>query len=496
MSASGSRPAYLDEFERKLAATLAQQADAKKTRFASMRSSDANLPVMSSPSLGEAFTRSSGGGDRLNVGPLQPSSETRERETHNHEALTVSVRDADVAIPVGPATEPLTDGSEAAGATGRLPHGPDIESAEQSAAANADLADASSEDCASRSARRTEEPISVPAEMVETLMAELSRAISDALPQVGGGPDKGIAAASVISKTARALNFHGREKGVVDATKRGFSGRRLKALALTASVAMAGVVFICLGGILSPAGEVPGADGSSLRQNMTSGQAAAAEQAPSAGVLARPAASGAESDLLKDRPDVNSAAVVATPTAPQTAEAAGVDAIQPAGGHSSGTSPVPIVSTPDAATPATPPMPQSFDIKSVPTLSPQPAPITNPISPAEFATDGPSEGHAPSPTAKPVRHVHDVGTSKPVAPKGEVPMKVVSKPSMRAAVTKTKNDATSPYVAVRAPSQPLPLGKPAMHDNAAKEPNAAQAVVESAATAATPAATLQPSGLY
>jgi hypothetical protein len=67
---------------------------------------------------------------------------------------------------------------------------------------------------------------------------------------------------------------------------------------------------------------------------------------------------------------------------------------------------------------------------------------------------------------------------------------------MRAAVTKTKNDATSPHVAAQAPSQPLPLGTPAMHDNTAKEPNAAQAVVESAATAATPAPTLQPSGLY
>ena len=30
VSASRSRPAYLDEFERKLAAALAQQADAKK----------------------------------------------------------------------------------------------------------------------------------------------------------------------------------------------------------------------------------------------------------------------------------------------------------------------------------------------------------------------------------------------------------------------------------------------------------------------------------
>jgi hypothetical protein len=100
----------------------------------------------------------------------------------------------------------------------------------------------------------------------------------------------------------------------------------------------------------------------------------------------------------------------------------------------------------------------------------------------------------PQPTAKPTRNVRDVGTLKPSAPKREVPMKVVGKPSTRAMVT--KNNATSPRVAVQAPSQPLPLGTPAMHDNTGKEPNAAQAVVESAATAATPAATLQPSGLY
>jgi hypothetical protein len=498
VSASRSRPAYLDEFERKLAAALAQQADAKKTRLVPVRSSDANLAVTSSPSLGEALTRSSPGrhAERpLNVGP-PPSSETPERGTPNHEALTVSVRYAGAAIPVGAATEPLAGGGEAVGTTGGLSHGTDFECDEQPAPAPAGLADASSADYASRPARRAEEPIGVPAEMVETLTAELSQAISDAFPQGGGGSEEGIAAAEpVVREAARAIgaaNLHGREAGKADATKRGSRGRRFKALALTATVAMAGAVFMCVGGILSPAGEVPRADGPSIHQNMTPDQVTAAERAPSAEALGPSAASRAGSDLLKERPDVNSAAVVATPTAPQAAETAAVDAIQPAGGHSSGTSPVSIVSTPDAATPATPPLVQSFGIKSVPTVS-QPAPITNPSASAIFPT-GESEGDVPQPTAKPTRNVRDVGTLKPSAPKREVPMKVVGKPSTRAMVT--KNNATSPRVAVQAPSQPLPLGTPAMHDNTGKEPNAAQAVVESAATAATPAATLQPSGLY
>ncbi len=515
MSASGSRPAYLDEFERKLAAALVHQADAKRTRLASMRSSDANLAVRSSPSLGEPLTRSSAGEDAerpLNVAPLQPSSDTRERGTPNQEALTVSVQYAGVAIAVGATTAPLAGGSGVVGASqsvgGRSP-GTAFESvlklsstempAGQPVAPPAVLADASSADYASQPARRTEEPIGIPAEMVESFAPELSQAISDAFPQGGGrnGLELGIAAKEpVFSEAARAIeaaNLHARQTGVADATKRGSRGWRFKALALTVSVVMAGAVFLRVGGMLAPASGAPGADGPNLRQNMTPNHVAA-EQAPSAEALAPSAASSAGSDLLKDRPEVKSAAVVTTPTAPHLAETAGVEVIQPAGGLSSGTPPVSIVSSPDAATPATPPLAQSVEIKPAPTVSPQPAPITSPISSAEFPTEALAEGHAPQPAAKPMRNVHDVGTPKPSASKRDMPMKIDGKLSTRAAVT--KNDATSPRAAVRAPSQPLPLGTPAMHDNSAKEPNASQAVVESAATAATPAVTLQPSGLY
>ena len=82
LSETSSRPAFLDEFERKLAAALAQQTDARKTRFGSARSSDVNVEVPSSPSLGEAITpRSMGEEQALDVGPLQPLSETREKRT-------------------------------------------------------------------------------------------------------------------------------------------------------------------------------------------------------------------------------------------------------------------------------------------------------------------------------------------------------------------------------------------------------------------------------
>ena len=83
LSETGSRPAYLDEFERKLTASLAQQTDATKTRLGSARSSDVNVEVPSSPSLGEAITpRSMAGKRALDVEPLRPSSEPREKRTH------------------------------------------------------------------------------------------------------------------------------------------------------------------------------------------------------------------------------------------------------------------------------------------------------------------------------------------------------------------------------------------------------------------------------
>jgi hypothetical protein len=507
VSASGSRPAYVDEFERKLAAALAQQMDTKKTRLAPIRSLDVDLSASSSPSLGEALTRSSTGEEAerpLNVAARQPPSETREGRTPTHKAATLPVHYNDAAIAVGAGTALVADGTGAVGAskpTGELWQRTPFEStlkvsnvatpAAEPAPPPADLvADASSADHQSQPARRTEDLIGVPAEMVESaaVAAEVLQAMADTFAQGGGdGPEKGIAAADpVVSEAMRpieAANFHAHQMGVTEGIKRGSRGWKFKALALTVSVAIVGAVFMRVGGMLAPASETRGAAGPNLHESATPDQGAA-EQAPSAEA---PSASSAGSHLLKDRPDVNSAAVVGTPTAPLAA----VDAIQPAGGLSSRTPAALIVNTSGAATPATPPMAQSFDVKPV---SPQPTLVTDPIHSAALPTKGLSEGHAPQPTAEPTRNEHGVGTTKPLAPERDVQIEIADKPSTQAVIT--KNLATSHPVAVRTPSQPLPHGTSAKHGNSPKESKTAQPAVESAAGAAAPAATLQPGGLY
>ena len=520
MSVSGSRPAYLDEFERKLATALAQQADLKKARLASIRSSDVDhsassspsLEEASSPSLEEALASSSPGraAERpLNFWPLQPSTETREGRTPNRKAASVPVQYGAAAIAVAAATAPRAAGRGAVGASrpaSELSQRRLFQSALKLSNVAAPpteqvrrprtLADASSADHPSHPARCMEEPIEVPAEMVGTaaVAAEVLQDFADAFARGGGNRLEGIGAVEApLSEAARpieAANLRAHETGVTDATKRGYRSRRFKALALAVSVAMVGAVFMRAGGMLAPASEAPGAAGPNLRLNMTPDQSAA-YQAPRAEALAPSAASKTGSDLLNDRGAVYSAVAVPIAATPQAAETAPV---QPAGGLPSGTSPASVVSLADAATNATQPPAQSFDIKPAPTVSPQPGPISDPISSAASPTQSLSGDRAPEPTAQQTRNEHDVGTPKPSASNLDAPIKVVGKPSTRAEIT--KNHATSHSVPVRAPSQLLPPGTPAKHDTSVKELKAAQAVVESATAVATPAATLLPGGLY
>ena len=100
MGEASSRPAFLDEFERKLAAALvqhaalAQQADARRTSFGSARSSDVNVEVASSPSLGESIASPSMGEEQaLDVEPLEPLGETRERRAQSSAARLSSPQD-------------------------------------------------------------------------------------------------------------------------------------------------------------------------------------------------------------------------------------------------------------------------------------------------------------------------------------------------------------------------------------------------------------------
>jgi hypothetical protein len=444
LSGSGSRPDFVVEFERKLAAA-------------------------------------------------QPC-ETREWRTPTRKATTVSAIDEGAPIAVGAATAPLAGGSGAVGASqpaGGLSHRTPESAlklssmempAREPVAPPADPGEASSADHASQPPSRTAEQVGVPAEIIETAAAEESQAIGDLFPHGGGnGPEKEITASdSAGNEAVRAIeadDFQAHETDVTQATKRGFQGWKYKALVFAVSVAVIGAVVIRVGGMLVPLSE-PSTAATGPNQRET--DQGAAEQAQSAVVLAPSAASSATSDLLKDRSEVYSAAVGATATAPP--ETAAVDSIQPAGGLSRETPPASIVSIPDAATPPTPPLAQSSDIKPVPTVSPQPAPTASPISSAAFPIDASSEGPAPQPTAERTGNVHELGTTNPPAPSGDVPTKAVGTPSTRAVVT--KNDATSPRVAVHTHAK---------HHNFAG-PTAAQGALKSSTE--TPAATSQLNGLY
>jgi len=447
LNASGSRPDYVEEFERKLAA--AQPCETREWRGPSRKVATASALNGGAPIAVGAATASVARGSG-EVGESQPAG-----ALSHSTPLELTLNPSNMAKPH---TVPV--------------------------AAPADPTDGSPRDHASQPARSTTELIGVPAE-VETPASEVSQAIADAFPQGGAnGREKWIAAAeSVVSEAAQVIevvNIRAHETEETENAKRGSQGWKLKALVLAVSVAMVCAVLTGVEGMLAPLGGPPPATGSNLRETMIPNQGAG-EQAQSAEALAPSEASNAGSDLPKDRAEVPSAAVGATATAPRAADTAAVDSIQPPDGLSSEAPTASIVSTPDAAAPATPPLAQSSDITPVPTVSPQQEPTTSPISSAPSETL--SEGHAPQPTATPTGNLHDPGSPKPPAPRRDVPAKVVGKPSRRPEVTKT--DATSPSVTV---------GTPAKHDKTAKEPKAAQAAPRSAA--ATRAAANQLDGLY
>ena len=312
----------------------------------------------------------------------------------------------------------------------------------------------------------------------------MSQTIADAFPQRNGnGPAKAIAAAEPIYRkgdlTIEASDIHTYETGESTGTKQGAQGWKSKTM-LAARVAMVCALSL-VGGMLVAILELPDTTKPSLQERAIPDNGAA-EQPQSADALPHSAASRAVSDPQGDRSEVNSAAVDAAAGAPRAADTEAVESIQPSGGLSREAPTASIVSTPDAARPPTPPTAQSSKIEPVPTVSPQPAPIASPISPAAIPTNSSSEGQAPQPNTKPTGNGHELGTTNPSAPRHDVPTKVVGKPSTRE--VGTKNDATRPRVAVRTPAK---------HHNSA-EPKAAQSDLKS--SAATPAATNQLNGIY
>ena len=357
LSETSSRPAFLDEFERKLAAALAQHAalaqetDARKTRFGSARSSDVNVEVPSSPSLGEAITpRSMGEEQALDVGPLQPLSETRETRTQFSTAGPTRVSP--------PQGDNAHDAAKAPAAGGTA----DVH-ATQPAARLSDLGETSS---AGRGVKSPTEPSG------SSATHEAPPAVAHSLPRGNGnGPTQEIGAppgpvdseaprtidveallanveASLANDAEVALvvkpaNLHAR--AVAEVIKRFSRDWKLMAsVCAFVSVAMVGAVTLSHGMLAVP-NTPPRADEPSVRETMTRDDTA--DQALKVRTLE-------PSSAAEDRLGATSQGVGATASAPQANETPGAGATQAAIGLTNGAPPG---STPEASDPTGPTSP-------------------------------------------------------------------------------------------------------------------------------------------
>jgi hypothetical protein len=458
LSETGSRPAYLDEFEHKLAASLARQTDTTTTRLGSARSSDVDVEVPQSPSLGEALTpRSMGGKQALDVGPLRPSSETREKRTHFSSAEPTRV---------SPQSDTAHDAAKAP-AAGRTA---DVDAA-QPMARRSDLA----EPWSGRGVESPAEPSEHFADYEEP------PAVTHALPneptqEIGAAPGPVIDVEALLTNVAEGAqsvkpgNLHaGPVAGVIKRFSRDW--KLMTSACALVCVAMVGVVALSLGAVPNTSRR---ADEPGVRETMTrddSAERTLKDRAPEPSLAA------------EDRLGANSQGVGATASAAQANETLGSVATQETiglkNGAPSGSTPEisdPTGLAPPAQPPATSPPPpaatsalgppeQSLEFKPAPTISPQPAPT--PTS-GSFQTEGSLADHATQPTAKPKRNVHDVGTAKLSAPRRDV----AGKPSIGARIT--KNDASSTPTATEKSNQSLPDGTPTNPEKKALASNAVQ----------------------
>jgi hypothetical protein len=452
LSETGSRPAYLDEFERNLAASLARQTDTTKARLGSEPSSGISVEVPSSPSLGEALTpRSMGGKQALDAGPLRPSSETREKRTHFSGAEPTRV-------------SPQSDTAQGAAkvpAAGRTAY----VHPSQSAARCSDL----SEPWSGRGVKSPAEPSEDFADY------EAPPAVTDALPngatqEIGAAPGPIIDVEALLANVAegaqsvKPANLHaGPVAGVIKRFSREW--KLMASACAFGSVAIVGMVALSLGAMPNTSRR---ADEPSVRGTITRGDSAERtlkDRAPE------------PSSAAEDRLGANSEGAGATASAAQANETPGSVASETIGlknGAPSGSTPEvsdptglaptaqpPATSSPPpGATSALGPPKQSLDLEPAPTISPQAAPT--PTS-GSFSTD-----HATQPTAKPKRNVHDVGTAKLSAPRRDV----AGKPSIGARIT--KNDATSTPAATEKSNEPHPDGTPINSEKGALTSNAVQ----------------------
>jgi hypothetical protein len=526
LNETGSRPVHLDEFERKLAAALAQQPDARKTRFGSARSSD-NVEVPSSPSLGEAVTPGSMGKEQP-AKVEQPSSETRKTWTQSSSAEPKRV---------SPQGESAHDPAKATAAGGTA----DVHATQPSARLS-NLTETSSADRAPKSPTQPSEssttPIGISEKVTQATANVAPPAVTRALARSNGnGPRQEIGAAPrpVDSKARQTVdyeallaniepllandaevaqvvnpdNLHARP--VAEVIKRFSRDWKLMASAgALVSVAMVGAVALAHGMLAVPDTPPLRAHEPTVRETLTvddtaeqalqnralepssaaedrlgansegvgatGGAPRAEDDTPAAGVTrATITPTGAPPGSAPEASDPKGLAPSLTPLAQPSAlkrnpaDVTATDTLSltpPA--QPSNLDPTPTDLT-TAATSSQAPLTEPSANKTAPRVSPQPAPI--PKS-ATFQTEGSPADDAPKPRTKPARNVHDVGMAKLSASRRDEPTKVVGKPSIEAAVT--KNDATSAPVVTEKPNQPLPVGTPANPEKGAIASNVVQ----------------------
>jgi hypothetical protein len=463
LSESELRPAYLDEFERKFAAALTQQPDARKTRFGATRSSDANVEVPSSPSLSEAVAPGSIGAEQP-AKVEQASSKTRNstaRATNaSLQADSANVEsdgalDVDTARPTGP----LLDLAETLSTVRALksPAAPPKSSAtlrvsDKVTQAGADEApptgspalpdgngnEPKQETEAASTAERTVDVEAWPAEVEAGLANEVAQEPASLHAQ---------RVAKVIERFSRDWKL-------------------MAGACAVAGVAIVGAVALPRAMLALP-NPPPGADERSVRDSTTRDDSApglkdsalAAEDrsgAHSEGALATASApkSNEAPAVAVDQASVGLANLAPTGSTSEISDPMGpASPVSPAA-QPTGVKPVPAVLTASAAASLATPA-QSADFKPAPAVSPQPAPAPTPATaPTTLPTEGASADHAARPATKPVRNINNIGMAKLSARRGDASKKVLDTPSIGASVT--KNDATS----TEKSNQPLPVGTP------------------------------------
>jgi hypothetical protein len=491
LSQTSSRPAYLDEFERKLAAALAR-SDARKTLLGSARSSDVGVEAASSPSIGEANRPRSMGEEQVpGVELWQRLNETRETRTQISTAEPTRVSPTHRDNAHDSAKAPAAHRSANVHAT-------------QPATRLSHLGETSS---AGRVVKSPTEPSG------SSATHEAPPAVAHSLPRgKGNGPTQEIVAAprpvdskapqtvdvealladveallandAEVAQAVKPANLNARP--LAEVIKRFSRDWKLVASACAlVSVAVVGAVALPHGMLAVP-NAPPRADEPSVRETVTRDDTA--DQAVKDRTL-EPSSAG------EDRFGTNSEDVGATASAPQANETPGTGATQAAIGLTNGAPPgsAPEASDPTGPTSPLAPSAQPSGYKLAPadrtatatsslappvqTLDLEPAPAVSPLpAPTPTSSTLPNEGsladHAPQPTSKPARNAHDVGTAKVSAPRRDVTTKVVGKPSIGARAT--KNDATSTPTVTEKSKQPLPAGTPTNPEKGAIASNVVQ----------------------